>query len=450
MKIIFHRGLYFILISVLVAVFCLRPIVIYAESSAELQSIFRDTPFYDPTSDVCSVTSSDMSVDDRHRFVWDYLTNRKHLSANAAAGIMGNLEAISEINPHKMQGGTSKPEESELPTEKDSATNQVKPLAAIYGLYGYGIVQWKSKVRQLGLLHKSFGTTESPFNIARSTGDLEYQLDYMWSELESDDFIDILSLLRSPDTTLNEASDEFLLYYDAPATVVYEPLSSANGTATGETYDKHLEDKEVVIKARQELGAKMLQLYQSTTYTRPAENCEQSQSTGGAVAGDGKVDSLTGYAFPLEPQTRAVGGITINQLYSRHGGKGPAFDLFGLNGRKGGDDIYAFDDGEVAGVGEDEPGWCYNIQLKAADGFYYWYGHLNNVVVKRGDNVRAGQAMGEIAEWTPEHNCDGSSGAAHLHIDRGCTINGVPQTGGRDECRDPAFIPLLSEIYGRL
>jgi hypothetical protein len=182
--------------------------------------------------------------------------------------------------------------------------------------------------------------------------------------------------------------------------------------------------------------------------------CPESPGNGGNGGGGGSMGSVTanGYAFPMEPQNRSVGGITVGQTVTTHHDGTPAFDLFGTGsaGNVGGGKVYALYGGTVVGVGEEDPGWCYSIQLKADDGFYYWYGHLNGVLVTQGAHVVAGQQMAVTAKWTNEHTCNNTSGATHLHIDRGCTINGAPQPGGSKDCRDPAFIPFLSQIYGTL
>ncbi len=170
-------------------------------------------------------------------------------------------------------------------------------------------------------------------------------------------------------------------------------------------------------------------------------NCTNPEQGGGNVNTDG-------YSFPMEPQNRSIGGIIVGQTETMHSGDNtPAFDLIGPNGNAGGEKVYAISDGVVESIGIQEENWCYSIQFRSIDTYYYWYGHLNNLVVSEGQSVSSGDVLGEVAEWTSSHTCNGTSGTSHLHIDRGCVIDGIPQTGGRDECRDPEFIPFLSAIY---
>lgn len=174
-----------------------------------------------------------------------------------------------------------------------------------------------------------------------------------------------------------------------------------------------------------------------------------SASTSGVCASNssGQV-SPNGYAWPLAPQTRtSYSGIPCGE-YTCHHDETPAADLSydGVTGQN----VYAIIGGRIDKVGVQEAGWCQSVQLEGTDGFYYWYGHIIDVSVAEGDTVEVGQQIAKVAEWTSSHTCNGTSGGAHLHIDRGCTINGEAQRGGSDDCRDPDFIPLLNAIYDSL
>jgi murein DD-endopeptidase MepM/ murein hydrolase activator NlpD len=165
---------------------------------------------------------------------------------------------------------------------------------------------------------------------------------------------------------------------------------------------------------------------------------ELTNGTPTSPGGSGLV-SADGYAFPLEPQTKAVGGINN----SHHDGT-PAFDLFSSTPDP---EVYAISDGTVDTVNTNfnDVRGCTSIQFRSVDGFWYWHGHLKNPVVQRGDVVRAGDKLAEVADASFGSRCVG--GAPHLHIDRGCVRNGVPQRGGTDACRDPDFIPFLRSIW---
>jgi murein DD-endopeptidase MepM/ murein hydrolase activator NlpD len=177
-----------------------------------------------------------------------------------------------------------------------------------------------------------------------------------------------------------------------------------------------------------------------TSNTANNKKCSQSDLGGGTV-------QTNGYAFPLEPQTRdGISGIHVGQTFSEHHDGTDAYDLMGPVDA----DVYAIYAGTPVRINtlfNNVPG-CSSIQFKADDGFYYWYGHLKNVVVQEGVHIDAGVKMAEVADLSFGSTCYG--GTPHLHIDRGCTTADGPQTGGRDECRDPEFIPFLSKLYEEL
>lgn len=160
----------------------------------------------------CSCTVSDPAAtmgtpDENHKNAWNYFTSTKGLSKEATAGLMGNLEAESGINPHNTQDSA-----------KDSAGNPVPdgpeiPFDLIKDKYGYGIAQWTSINRQQGLI--DLASTEPK----RSTGDLGLQLDYLWQELTLK-YAGVLTKLQEPGITVQAASDEAVLHFIVPLSVL--------------------------------------------------------------------------------------------------------------------------------------------------------------------------------------------------------------------------------------
>lgn len=155
---------------------------------------------------VCSTTSSIAGSggtrDERYRAAWSYFTTTKGLSEGAAAGVMGNLEAESGIDPHNVQNnatynGEPVPDGPEIPYEK------------IKGSYGYGIAQWTSSGRQENLM----GYAAETF---RSTGDMGLQLDFLWKEL-TESYTGVAAVLQTPGVTFEEVSYVFLSEFEIPA-----------------------------------------------------------------------------------------------------------------------------------------------------------------------------------------------------------------------------------------
>ena len=90
--------------------------------------------------------------------IWDYL-KQKGLGSSAIAGIMGNMQAESSLEPNIVQGGG----------HADQIT--------VDGTTGYGLCQWTSSGRQQGLLDfaNSRGT---------KTSDTDTQLEFMLKEID--------------------------------------------------------------------------------------------------------------------------------------------------------------------------------------------------------------------------------------------------------------------------
>lgn len=85
---------------------------------------------------------------------------------------------------------------------------------------------------------------------------------------------------------------------------------------------------------------------------------------------------------------------------------------------------------------------CNSFQLQADDGFYYWYGHIQNIPAE-GTQVAAGDPVGIIGE----RRCTGNGSAPHLHIDRGWPQG---RTGGSVGSRDPNLPQLINQLYADL
>lgn len=138
--------------------------------------------------------------------IWNYLIG-KGLSKAGAAGLMGNLFAESALNPKNLQNSFEK----KLGHTDDSYTagvdngtynNFVRDSA------GYGLAQWTFWSRKQNLL-------EFARAAAKSIGDLEMQLDFLFKEL-SENYKTVLSVLKSA-TSVRAASDRVLHDFEAPA-----------------------------------------------------------------------------------------------------------------------------------------------------------------------------------------------------------------------------------------
>ena len=137
------------------------------------------------------------------KIIWDYLM-KKINNPYGVAGLMGNLQAESGLNPKNLQNSCEK---------KSGYTDQTYTLNVDNGtytnfandLYGFGLAQWTSQGRKLGLYN---------FKGNKSIGDLTMQLDYLWKELNTSYKI-VLNTIKSA-KTVKEASDIVLTKFERP------------------------------------------------------------------------------------------------------------------------------------------------------------------------------------------------------------------------------------------
>lgn len=186
----------------------------------------------------------------------------------------------------------------------------------------------------------------------------------------------------------------------------------------------------------------------------PLDNSACPTTTGpGAVNADG-------YAWPVaDGKKHGYGGMPCTKRTCHHDGT-PAADLYygpdtDRTSNMDGKAVYAITNGTIDSLKRYNVDGCYQIQFKSDIGngkgsYFYWYGHMQNPKVSQGQKVQAGDQIAEVAAQRFPSSCRG--GTAHLHIDRGCIDRETnePQRGGRDECRDPAFVPLLNSMWEQL
>lgn len=159
--------------------------------------------------------------------IWNYLKG-KGLNDYGAAGVLGNLNAESALNPHNLQNTFEKKlgytdDAYVAAVDSGAYTNFVKDSA------GFGLAQWTYWSRKQNLL--SFAKSAG-----KSIGDLEMQLDFLWKEL-SESYKSVLTTLKTA-TSVLEASNAMLLKYERPAD--QSESVQAKRASYGQTYyDKY-------------------------------------------------------------------------------------------------------------------------------------------------------------------------------------------------------------------
>ena len=167
------------------------------------------------------------------RKIWDKLC-AAGLTPAGAAGLLGNLQAESGLNPRNLQNSFEK---------KLGMSDQEYTAAVDCGAYGsfvtdgagYGLAQWTYSSRKAALLAYAKAR-------GRSVGDLDTQVGYLLQELQSL-FPAVLRLLRATDS-VREASDCVLLQFERPAN--QSAANCARRAALGQGfYDKFAGGKNV-------------------------------------------------------------------------------------------------------------------------------------------------------------------------------------------------------------
>lgn len=135
---------------------------------------------------------------------WQYFRN-KGLPPNGVAGLMGNLQAESGIQPVTVQSHNYNGWNDETYTQKVDSGEHTKFTS---DSKGYGLAQWTSSGRKQGLLNlaKQKGT---------SVGDLNTQLDYLDSELQGS-YKGVWNTISNPNVTLQDASNSVLHDFESP------------------------------------------------------------------------------------------------------------------------------------------------------------------------------------------------------------------------------------------
>lgn len=164
------------------------------------------------------------------------------------------------------------------------------------------------------------------------------------------------------------------------------------------------------------------------------------------------------YSFPVGPQKKSqnagvpgMSALPCNNSGGCHHDGSVAFDI---SRQPGGDSvtgtpIYAITKGTATNIRDTYMGiaGCQSLQLVGTeDKFWYWYGHIQSISVNEGQEVSAGQQIAVIGE----RKCTGNGSDNHLHIDRGCMLDGVPQPGGSTECRDAGLNEIINGLFNKL
>lgn len=141
------------------------------------------------------------------KVIWDYFKAQGFTDCGVA-GLMGNLYAESGFSPKNLQNTGNK----KLGMTDEEYTEAVDNGKYTYDQFrkdsqGYGLAQWTFHTRKASLYKYAK-------QCGKSIGDLEMQLDFLYSELKG--YKEVLCVLQTA-TSIRQASDVVLLQFEKPA-----------------------------------------------------------------------------------------------------------------------------------------------------------------------------------------------------------------------------------------
>lgn len=161
-------------------------------------------------------------VRSRRQHVMKVLTEKYGYPVNAAAGIVGNLEAESGVIPNRIEGSTSSApmtsvNNAGVKTEwtAEQIMNRVKGVSGPK-LGGVGLAQWTFHTRREALFEHEFEASDG--GGPDVLFDMDAQIDFIVEELGSRQFrTKVDKVLRAADVDVVAASDVMLFEYERPA-----------------------------------------------------------------------------------------------------------------------------------------------------------------------------------------------------------------------------------------
>jgi hypothetical protein len=163
------------------------------------------------------------SRDARAVRVMELLVRQYGYAVNAAAGVVGNLVAESEVQPDRIEGSPSAAPLRGLDFAdrmRDFTPEQVRDrdAAAMLGpkFAGIGIAQWTTRSRRDGLFAHTYRGRQLGAGILH---DLDAQVDYLVTELRGP-YVAVDRILRTPGVSLEDATDEVVYRFEVPASVL--------------------------------------------------------------------------------------------------------------------------------------------------------------------------------------------------------------------------------------
>lgn len=387
------------LVLIAMGIILATPVQILAISENDRDAILHNIPFYDPTAELgCSI--GNFTGNNNTEIAFNYFIS-KGLSQEQAAGVVGNLQWESNLDPTAVNpsGGAT------------------------------GIAQWKdSRLNDLIQYAELQDPPADPFT-------LEVQLNFIWFELTGEPDVpgapggnsnatayeDLITR-----TVVSEAAASFAKYYER-----YHEANEYNGSippAPGEEAAYEFAFNSIDGGGPRIAYAEAI--YETYATTPPPESRGTDTFTCGGLG-----ISIDGFVFPLfttkevvlagsfnSAGVNAVWCTTSLDALSCHGDY-PAADIFVAVGTQ----VVAARDGLVTSVTEEDciPGSrCVGSRVSiynSTEDIVYYYTHMKygSIVVSEGEEMSAGSPIGLVGEQE-----QAADTWPHLHFDMTKPLNG--------------------------
>lgn len=330
--------------------------------------------FYDPRTGTCAGTGTAATIlkgDTPEEKVWNFFAE-KTLTAEQAAGVMGNIEAESHFNPAAIEGSNG---------------------------VGFGIVQWSYERRT--------AIEQAAALAGRSASDLAFQLDYLHQELLQRQAEGYSS--QWDGITKQESAEDAVVFFHHKFEISYLINFDLPPGSPGR-------ERAISIAGRDYPDSRTAVLDERGGFDTPDGKVANGsrgaawflKEFGGKSAGDcsGAGDKMV---HPIADGTnvnegfggpREFGSVSCNGITPFHLG-------YDLAGQENVTKVVASHGGTVTVTND------YNnlVRITHPDGFSTEYLHMNDsqILVKTGDSVVAGQEIGTVGNT-------GFSSGPHLHF----------------------------------
>lgn len=236
--------------------------------------------------------------------IWSFLFG-KIGNAYGVAGLMGNLNAESGLNPNNLQNSYEKSlgmtdAQYTAAVDNGSYTNFAKDSA------GYGLAQWTYHTRKAALL--SYAKS-----IGGSIGSLDMQLNFLYKELSENYKTSVLAVLKSA-KSVREASDVVLTKFERPAN--QSEAVKVKRASYGQTYyDKYAgsSGSTIVKKEENTMGNSSLVSYTKLSPNHSGQRTMKiDRITPHCVVGQCTVETLGNIFAPESRQASSNYGIGVD------------------------------------------------------------------------------------------------------------------------------------------